>query len=205
MPAAARPGQRLPGPAHWRLSALALLLAAAPAPARILVVGDSNALGVGVTAPQAWTSRLQRARGELVQVYGAPGMAIGAPTVGLGWHTRCLFTATGLQPPRVAILALGTNDADSDPAAVRRATRATLAAVAAPWICITPPRIADRDARLEPIRAAIAAECLAAGAHLVDGTAPIGLAELGDGLHFAPRGHARLARAVAQALAAGGR
>lgn len=176
--------------------ALGCLLAAAPCAARILVIGDSNAVGHGVKPSRAWTNRLERSVGEFVQVYGAPGAAIGAPLLGVGFGTECLFQDVGLFNVRVAVLALGTNDGMSTLADVRLATRQTLQAIDTTWICITPPSVRDETAQLAAVRAVIAEECTAAGAALIDGAQLITLDDLADDLHLNKRGHAKLARAV---------
>ena len=183
---------------------LALLLVGAsvtPSQARILVVGDSNALGVGVRTNQAWVVRLQRNLKEYVQVFGAPGATLADPILGIGWAASCLFFDNGIfNSVRVAVLALGSNDANHDPATVRDATRKTLSWVRAPWICIIPLHQRGEDHALDAVRAVISEECTAVGAVLIDGATLIDDGDLADIKHLNSIGHAKLARAVRDAV-----
>ena len=174
---------------------VALLAAANPAAARILVIGDSNALGTGVPPQWAWTTILQRSLDVMVQVYGAPGMSVGSK-FGVGQNDQCILNDIGLFRPKVAIFALGTNDLSTTPDDLRSATRATLAAVPGRWICITPPHIRGNDAALDPVRAVITEECTAIDAVVIDGARLFGDADLTDNTHLNRGGHLKLARAV---------
>ncbi|MDX2170054.1 MAG: hypothetical protein SF182_23490 [Deltaproteobacteria bacterium] len=188
------------------LMATVLLGAAAPSAARILVVGDSNAVGLGVPASHAWPNRLERMTREFVQVYGAPGLSVGFPEIGVGWQPDCLFFDLGLAAAapgaglRAAVFALGTNDSTTPLDLVRSATRNTLAFVHAPWICITPLRVKGEKGELDPLRQVIREECQMVGARIVEGGTLIDDDDLYDGVHLDTSGHAKLARAVAAAL-----
>ncbi len=176
-----------------------LLAAAHPAAARILVIGDSNALGTGVPPQWAWTTIVQRSLGLFVQVYGAPGMSVGSQ-FGVGQNSQCILNDIGLFRPKVAIFALGTNDLPNALEDVRSATRATLAAVPARWICITPPHIRGNDAALDPVRAVITEECNTIGAVVIDGARLVSDADLSDKTHLDRGGHLKLARAVTRVV-----
>lgn len=186
--------------------ALALACLAGVCQARILVVGDSNAVGLGVPPSHAWTTRLQRRAREFVQVYGSPGLSVGAPEVGVGWHVDCLFFDTGLFGAtarggvRAAIFALGTNDSTVDLEFVRIATRQTLAFVRAPWICITPLHTKGEKGELDALRQVIREECQMVGARIIEGGTLITDRDLADKVHLDLSGHAKLAQAVFEAL-----
>jgi lysophospholipase L1-like esterase len=188
------------------VAAIALCSLTSPCHGRILVVGDSNAVGLGVPPSHAWTTRLQRRAREFVQVYGSPGLTVGGPELGVGWQPECLFFDLGLFGAtarggvRVAVFALGTNDASTDLEYVRRGTRQTLAFIKAPWICITPLHTKGEKGQLDPLRQVIREECAAAGARIIEGGSLITDADLFDGVHLDLSGHAKLAAAVFAAL-----
>ena len=207
---------------------LLIALNAAAAQARILVVGDSNAVGFEIPAEAAWPMQLMRKLNEPVQVYGGPGngLALRFP-LGIGIDTYATPGPTpstsltigdgpsgekiiqGMSGLRCAVLALGTNDAGSTASAseIRSAVAAILSPVLAPWICITPPG-SNRDATsnggilMQDVRAAITAACRAHGATVIDGKAllPFGTSTQSDGLHLTIAAQTRLAEAVADAI-----
>lgn len=197
--------------------------------ARILVIGDSNATGTGIaTVTDIWTVQVELARNELVQVWGAPGafLAVNYPAasgeeLGFGYHPFCASLAGGVFKVEYAILALGSNDAespafsapdDSYPCAAASppcgnaydATRALLQSLSTRWLCVLPPpmRPASRDAGLAPYREAIRRACIAAGAAVLDPTEFMDPATdlLADGGHLSVSGHTKLAAAVLTAL-----
>jgi lysophospholipase L1-like esterase len=174
--------------------------------ARILVVGDSNAVGLGVPPSHAWTTRLQRRAREFVQVYGSPGLSVGAPELGVGWQPECLFFDTGIFGAtarggvRVAVFALGTNDSTTDLAYVRAGARQTLAFIRAPWVCITPLHTKGEKGQLDPLRQVIREECAAVGARIIEGGSLITDRDLLDDVHLDLSGHAKVAQAVFAAL-----
>lgn len=199
------------------LCAAAALLCAAgmgQAQMRVMVIGDSNAVGAGVKPQHAWPMRLMRTARAYVQVFGAPGATIAGPFVGLSFAPQCPAQVVGLFGIDWGILALGTNDfsANVPLATVRDGVRALLgSAPSARWICITPPSLAIEasgavNALGEPpaaYRSAIAEECTAAGAAVIAGDEVVPPTHLGpSGVHLSPRGHARLARTVARIVTA---
>jgi hypothetical protein len=187
-------------------AAIALCSLASPCRGRILVVGDSNALGLGMPPSYAWTTRLQRRAREFVQVYGSPGLTVGGPELGVGWQPECMFFDIGLFGAsarggvRVAVFALGTNDSSTDLEYVRTGTRQTLAFFRGPWICITPLRIKGEKGELDPLRQVIREECAAVGARIIEGGTLITDADLFDNVHLDLSGHAKVAAAVFAAL-----
>jgi lysophospholipase L1-like esterase len=212
-------------------SILLPLIFATAASARILVVGDSNAIGLGVAPELAWPMRLMHALNEPVQVYGAPGAALVAPfPLGIAVNTYLtpgptpsVAEQTGDGPSgekiiqgvvglRCAVLALGTNDAGQQVTgdAIRAAVAAILAPIQAPWICITPPGVINETSRrltgitMADVRAAIAAECTARGAQVIDGAAllPAKTSLQPDGRHLAASAHALLSKHVAERIEA---
>lgn len=184
--------------------------AALPATARVLVVGDSNAVGVGETPAFVWTNRLERSEAVFVQVLGAPGATLGHPAFGSLQLAGCVRASEGFTTLRAAILALGTNDfmAAVPLADVRAGVRAIIDALAAPWICITPPGRGNEQVRnqigltAQDYRDAIAAECAALGATIVRGevVVPGDSSMLRDGLHLNRVGHRQMFRAARDAL-----
>lgn len=185
------------------LALLALVLAAAPAAGRVIVVGDSNATGLGVPPAAAWPRRLERMLDTPVQVFGSPGASLATPNVGLGTAARCVARMRGIFHPDVpvAILALGTNDRLSTDAALREAVRNLLDSLTAPtrWVCLLPP---PSRFDIQFVRDVVADECAAAGAEILDGAAILSRrSDLApDGVHLSRSGHYRLARAIATAL-----
>jgi len=171
--------------------------------ARILVVGDSNATGAGQRSQQAWTMRLSRSTGRMVQVFGAPGASLATPFSDIGDVPECIVRNELGYGLHVAILALGTNDAATPHDAIRDAVDATITATRAPWLCLLPPpvRNATQEAALVQVRQIIQDECTAHGAAILDGTQVLTLANLdASGVHFTKLGHMKMARAVRCAI-----
>jgi hypothetical protein len=159
-----------------------VLAGASAAPARILVVGDSNAIGGGDVSPkEAWPVRLMQLLREPVQVFGAPGASFSSPMFGLGTTPRCESLASGVYGLRYAILALGTNELATTSTAetVDADVVAILKSVPAPWVCITPPArnydttnfVSTTGLSMDDVRSIITDECLAHGAVVIDGKA----------------------------------
>lgn len=199
--------------AHFVVPTVFLLLLAAPdARARVLVIGDSNATGVGQEVSVAWTTRLKRAEGEMVQTWGGPGALLAHSLIGMAKLPQCPVADIGLSGVQAAILALGSNDFGvSVPLeAVRAGVRTLVGSATVNWICVTPPGRADEqipnDLNLFPqdYRDAIAEECRAMGAVVIHGelVVPPNPPNLSDGLHLSKRGHILLFRAVRDAIRA---
>lgn len=189
------------------LIALVLLLAApvAPATARVVVVGDSNAVGVRVAPWRTWPRLLERRLHETVQVFGAAGRSLrtfdgGAP---------CLDRMNSRRDSvdiDVLIVALGTNDAQTDLLTVSDSLKALLYAVPkARWACLLPPLVVDgywhKESQVAPVREHIRATCLILGAVVIDTAGTIGPRELQpDGVHLNERGHRILSEQVAELI-----
>lgn len=195
----------------WRVlvaGAVVATLAMAPegSRARVIVVGDSNATGLGVRPSQSWPRQLERLLDVSVDVYGSPGAALSAPYIGLGWSAQCVTRMRGIfrADVPIAILALGTNDSGFDTDKVRTAVRNILGSLvdapATRWLCLTPPPSSEYD--LARARRAIAEECAAAGAEVMDGEAVLSRSsDIGtDGIHLSRSGHRRLALALRRRL-----
>lgn len=208
-----------------RLAALGLLcgLVAALAPrpagaaevapdARILVIGDSNAIAFRELPSVAWTNRLERSEDLFVQVWGGPGLSIAHPMLGLARLSECATAVPGLNSLRAAILDLGSNDYSGAVPLndVRAGVRMLIGSVASAWICITPPGRVNETVpnaiglTLQDYRDAIAAECESLGAVIVHGELvnPVSSRLQSDGLHLTRIGHYRLYRAVRERLRA---
>ena len=182
-----------------------------PAGERLLVIGDSNAVGVGVLPAAVWTNRLERSEKLFVQVWGGPGMSVAHPVLGLARLSECAQAVQGFGTLQAAFLALGSNDYSGTVALddVRAGVRRLLQSVSTTWICITPLGRMNETVpnalglTLQDYRTAIASECQALGAALVQGelVVPSNSRLLGgDGLHLTGAGHDRLFRVTRDVL-----
>lgn len=201
------------GQVGLRLLAVLVLVCASAAPARILVVGDSNAVGAGISPEQAWPVRLMRLLREPVQVFGAPGASFSNPFYGLGTTPRCEALASGMFGLRYAILALGTNELANTSTAdtIDADVAAILKSIPAPWVCITPPGNKDDTTNfvsvsgltVDDVRSIITDECLAHGAVVIDGKALLPNEPrflLSDQVHLTAAAHRMLAHAVSKVV-----
>ena len=178
---------------------------------RLLVIGDSNAVGVRVLPAAVWTNRIERSEKLFVQVWGGPGMSVAHPVLGLARFSECAQAVQGFGTLQAAILALGSNDYSGAVPLddVRAGVRRLLQSVSTAWICITPVGRVNETVpnalglTLQDYRTAIAGECQGQGAALVQGelVAPYGSRLLNeDGLHLTSAGHDHLYRVTRDVL-----
>lgn len=177
----------------------------APAPVRLLVLGDSLAAGFGVDPEEAYPAQLeQMARAAGLPVTVVNGGVSGDTTAGglrrLNWLLR--------QPPDVLLVALGGNDGlrGLPPGATRSNLLAIVAAARAraPGLRVVlagmqmPPNLGDDYTReFRELFPTVAREAgVALVPHLLEGVGGRPEMNLPDGIHPTPAGHAVIASNV---------
>jgi acyl-CoA thioesterase-1 len=167
---------------------------------RVLVIGDSWSVGLGLADPlRSWPARL---RDERVRVDGFSGSgyaATASPCAGAAFTQRARLAAR--RHYDLVIVEGGLNDFDRPSAEVRSGVRGVLAAFrGTPVVLVGPASAPARRRGVPRIDALLAAEASRAGARYVS-TKDLVLPYLPDRLHLTPEGHRQFGEFVATAVA----
>lgn len=165
---------------------------------RVLVIGDSWSVGLGLRRPEeSWPSRLP---GQ-VRVAGFSGSGFSA-TASSCPQTSYADRARGALGDGADLVVLegGLNDFDQTDAAIRAGVRRVLRELQGERVVIVGPASApDRASAVPRVNALLARLAERAGVPYLDATG-FELTYLADGLHLTPTGHRAFGDAVAAAL-----
>ena len=166
---------------------------------RVVVIGDSYAVGLGLRDPQAsWPSGL---RGR-VHVYGFSGSGFSAHA------SRCPGVAYAARAPRAVVVGAdlvvvegGLNDYDQPVSAVRAGFRSLMRTLDGHKVLVVgPPAAPARAAAARRVDAVLRAESERAGVRYLS-MARRQFTYLDDRLHLTPAGHRDFGAVVAKRLA----
>lgn len=168
---------------------------------RVLVIGDSYSVGLGVGAPQSWPTRLP----GRVQVDGFSGSGFtpeASPCGDLSYGARAARGVPG--EPGVVVLQGGLNDVDQPEAELVAGFERVLSALhdqpGHPGVLVVGPPSAPDRAHVVPevdaVLARLAEEHGVPYLSMLDEDLPY----LDDGLHLTPEGHREFGDRVAAAL-----
>lgn len=166
---------------------------------RVLVIGDSWSVGLGLADPsRSWPAQLS---GERVRVDGFSGSgyaATASPCTGASFAQRAREAAR--RPYDLVIVEGGLNDFDRPVAEIRSGVRRVLAAFeGTPVVMVGPASAPSRRRGVQRVDGVLAAEAQRAGARYVS-TKDLALTYLPDRLHLTAEGHREFGEFVASAI-----
>jgi acyl-CoA thioesterase-1 len=166
---------------------------------RVLVIGDSWSVGLGLAHPRrSWPAELT---GERVRVDGFSGSgyaATASPCAGASFADRARRAAR--RHYDLVIVEGGLNDFDRPSAEVRAGVRKVLAAFSGTRVVMVGPASAPARRRgVQRVDAVLADEAARAGVRYVR-TTDLALPYLDDRLHLTPKGHQQFGEFVAAAV-----
>lgn len=164
---------------------------------RVVVIGDSYSVGLGLEQPAAsWPSRLP----GRVHVAGFSGSGFSLRASGCGKVSFADRAAAAVVSAELVVVEGGLNDFDHTDTEIREGFRALVRAVGdVPLLVVGPPPAPSRAAevpRVDALLAALAASHDAAYLSMADADLPY----LPDGLHLTADGHVEFGDLVAAAL-----
>lgn len=164
---------------------------------RVVVIGDSYSVGLGLEQPDAsWPSRLP----GWVHVAGFSGSGFSLRASGCGQVSFADRAPAAIVGADLVVVEGGLNDFDRTDTEIREGFRALVRAVGdVPLLVVGPPPAPSRAAevpRVDALLAALAASHDAAYLSMADA----GLPYLPDGLHLTADGHVEFGDLVAQRL-----
>lgn len=166
--------------------------------ARVAVLGDSYAAGLGLADPgRSWPAHL----GGRVRAFGfsGSGFAAGASPCRHAWYADRAHAAA--EYARTVVVQGGLNDFDRPSPEIRAGVRALLGEVRGRRVLVVGPVPApSRASQVERVDAILAAECARAGVPYLS-MLEVRLPYLADRLHLTVQGHREFAAAVAARLA----
>jgi acyl-CoA thioesterase-1 len=168
---------------------------------RVVVIGDSYSVGLGLEQPDAsWPSRLP----GRVHVAGFSGSGFSLRASGCGTVSFADRAAAAVVGADLVVVEGGLNDFDRTDAEIREGFRALVRAVEdVPLLVVGPPPAPSRAAevpRVDALLAALAASHDAAYLSMADADLPY----LDDGLHLTADGHVEFGDLVAAWVAGRG-
>ncbi len=166
---------------------------------RVLVIGDSWSVGLGLADPsRSWPAQLS---GDRVRVDGFSGSgyaATASPCAGASFAQRAREAAR--RPYDLVIVEGGLNDFDRPVAEIRSGVRHVLAAFeGTPVVMVGPASAPSRRRGVQRVDGVLAAEAERAGARYVS-TKDLALTYLPDRLHLTAEGHREFGEFVASAI-----
>lgn len=173
---------------------------------RVVVVGDSWSVGLGLDRPNAsWPSRLASELGARVHVEGFSGSGFGAFSSPCGRVSFADRAGRALAGPgaagEVLVVEGGLNDVDQPDAAVASGFRRVLAQAGDRPVLVVGPASAPARAALVPDVDGLLERLSAQHGVTYLRTSDLELPYLADGLHLTETGHRAFGDAVAAAVA----
>lgn len=173
---------------------------------RVVVIGDSWSVGLGLDRPAAsWPSRLAAELGARVRVAGFSGSGFGAFSspcgrVSFGDRAARALPGTG-SGAELVVVEGGLNDVDASDASIATGFRKVLREAGERQVLVVGPASAPARAALVPDVDGLLARLSAQHGVAYLSTADLDLPYLDDGLHLTEAGHRAFGDAVAAAIA----